>query len=132
MGKNNLERTIDKYFKYLNSKGIHCHKNHPERLHSGKYINGEPFDYEILGNPVKVFDTKETSDDYLRINKKELKQMKNLLDCQMQGHDAFFLIWFSKRKKMMKVTALDCVEILADQNTIHFDNCQEVKELNDL
>jgi hypothetical protein len=132
MAKNRLEKTIDKYCKYLISKGIHCHKNNPLRLHDGTYIEGEPFDFEIMTSPAKVFDTKEVSDNYLRIGKKELKQLKAMYDCQKAGHDAFFLIWFSRYKKLMKISAVRCTELLRKQKTIHYKNCKEIKNINDI
>ena len=132
MSRNRLEKKLDEYCKFLNAKGIHCHKNHPFRLHDGTYIKGEPFDYEIMTNPVKVFDAKEVSDNYLRIGTKERMQLKALLDCQKSGHDAFFLIWFSKYRKLKRISADNCNELLKKQKTIHYTNCEEVSDLNDI
>jgi hypothetical protein len=132
MAKNMLERTIDQYCRHLKSKGIHCHKNNPLRLHDGRYVQGEPFDYEIMTNPAKLFDAKEVSDDYLRIRKKEIKQLKALHDCENAGHNAFFLIWFSKHMKLMKISATRCTELLIKQKTIHYKNCTEVKNIDDI
>ena len=47
-----LEREIDRVLKFLDTRGIHGHKNHPKRLNDGTYIEGEPFDYEVFSPPL--------------------------------------------------------------------------------
>ena len=43
-----LENELNRLSKYLNANGIHMHKNHPRRTEQGIYLEGEPFDYEVI------------------------------------------------------------------------------------
>ena len=58
-----LESQIGKVFDHLNSIGIHAHKNHPHRTVEGTYLEGEPFDYEVMSSPPHCFDAKEAQGD---------------------------------------------------------------------
>lgn len=105
-----LEIYLDQVCKYLNSVGFHAHKNHPKRSFSGKYIEGEPFDYEFFINgKVYCFDAKENFSDPhqwkvkltgqrgIKTNARILKQATNLLNCKRQGAEAFFLVAFGHK-----------------------------------
>jgi len=101
--KNDLEYQINKLCDYINSIGYHAHKNHPERLNSGKYIKGEPYDYEIFLPDYKAcFDAKQVTGDRWSFEEKDIKQAEHLKHCKNSGMDAFFLVFFVKSKKMIK------------------------------
>ena len=127
-----LERAVEKLFGIYRQKGIHCHKNNALRNHVGKYLLGEPFDYEILTNPAKVFDAKECGSVSLNFNTaKELKQLKNLYDCEQQGHDAFFLIYFYNEPKLVRIKASKIKEILeTGRKSVKSGDCEGVEILN--
>ena len=120
--KNDFENKIDKFIETLNRTNLNAYgwKNHPKRLHSGKYIEGEPFDYCILSRGYScVFDAKETHDNYWQITEKDIKQAKNLYKCKKAGMDGFFLIYFYKAK-----TYLRCeVEKVFESKTINIRDC---------
>ena len=101
--KNNFEYQINKLIKHINSLGYHAHKNHAQRLHNGKYIDGEYFDYEILlPGYTACFDAKETINQIWNFCKKDIKQGENLKHCKNAGADAFFVVYFITLKKMIK------------------------------
>ena len=89
-----LEAQIQKVFDYLNSAGIHAHKNHAARTVEGVYLAGEPFDYEIFTSPVHVFDAKEAKTGRWPLSNAKPSQMKALLDCSAHGAEAYFLVLF--------------------------------------
>ena len=98
-----LEKEINKFLKYLDSVGIHGHKNNPDRTLDGTFIKGEPFDYEIIcKGKVIVFDVKECNADKWRMQEKDLRQANNLVKCRNEGADAFFLVYFYRFKKLIK------------------------------
>lgn len=102
--KNYFEYQLNKLCDYINSIGYHAHKNHPERLNSGKYIKGEPYDYEIFLPGYKAcFDAKQTHGDRWDIEEKDIKQAENLKHCKNSGMDAFFLVYYIKIKKIKKI-----------------------------
>lgn len=99
-----LESEINRILKYLNSIGIHGHKNHANRTHEGKYLDGECFDYEVIsGGKVYCFDAKEVHSPTwnLKTNAK-LSQIKALYDTAENGAEAFFLVWFAIQNKIIR------------------------------
>lgn len=99
-----LESELNKIVKYLNGAGIHAHKNHAHRTQDGVYLEGEPFDYEVISKgKTFCFDAKECHSDKwnLKTNAK-LSQVKNLLDAADNGAEAFFLVWFAEQNKIVK------------------------------
>lgn len=77
--------------------GYHGHKNHPNRLFDGTYLQGEPFDYEIFYKDYHaVFDAKEVEGDTWHIVKKDIVQANNLKKCKNAGLKAYFLICFER------------------------------------
>ncbi|MEA5034199.1 hypothetical protein [Cloacibacillus evryensis] len=96
-----LEREIDRVIKFLDTRGIHGHKNHAKRTQDGTYIEGEPFDYEIF-SPSRVwcFDAKECEASAWPLSKAKLSQVSNLLKV-----NGFFLVWFSGPKKLIAFDA---------------------------
>ena len=99
-----LEQKINKLLKYLDSIGVHGHKNNPERLQCGTYIKGEPFDYEIIyKNKIIVFDAKECKTKKWKPQKKDIKQANNMIKCKNHGANAFFLVYFYNDNKLKKI-----------------------------
>ena len=100
-----LENALNKYIQYLETQGIHAHKNHPCRSHDGRYLAGEPFDYEIFrdGNLI-AFDAKECKSDSFKTSNCKLSQIKSLKDISQHGGEAFFLVYFAQPKKLVKYT----------------------------
>ena len=98
-----LETKISQWFKTLNDKGIHAHKNHPKRTITGLFQEGEPYDFEIfMGNKLYVFDAKECQNDKWYLSNAKPEQIKHLLNCANHGADAFFLVYFWKTKSLIK------------------------------
>ncbi len=92
-----LESQIEKVFSYLNSIGVHAHKNHPKRTVDGTYIEGEPFDYEVLCCPPHCFDAKEAEGGAWALSNAKPHQIKNLLNCAAHGVEAYFLVLFERK-----------------------------------
>lgn len=113
-----LESQIDALCANVNALGYHAHKNHPHRLASGTYIEGEPYDYEVFlrydGGRLyhACFDAKECDDEVWHMKKKDLVQAENLKHCQNAGIDAFFLIYFIPLKRLLKIEAETVVKVL--------------------
>ena len=108
-----LETQINKLINYINANGYHAHKNNPCRTQSGKYIAGEPFDFEIFTDTYHcVFDAKECHDTVWRLKPKDIKQAENLKHCKNAGIDAFFLIYFFPLRKLLKIDVDKVIEIL--------------------
>ena len=101
-----FENELNKLSKYLNSIGIHMHKNHAKRTESGVYLEGEPFDYEILkGGELHVFDAKECSSAHWNLSNAKLSQLNNMLVCHKNGAQAYFLVWFKLSNKIVRFDA---------------------------
>lgn len=94
---------MDRVLKYLDGRGIHGHKNRAFRTESGIYVEGEPFDYEVFA-PSKVwcFDAKECSGRSWPISKAKLSQVNALKKCKNSGAEAFFLVFFSQGRELVK------------------------------
>jgi len=92
-----LESQLAKVISYLNEQGIHAHKNHPERTVDGTYLEGEPFDYEVMVSPPHCFDAKESEGDAWPLAKAKPSQVKHLLNCRNHGAAAYFLVLFGRK-----------------------------------
>ena len=91
-----FENQIKKVLQAKTRNKGHFHQNHPLRLHSGKYIDGEPFDFEVfLPNYYAVFDVKSLNSNIWQIRDKDIKQAYNLLRCKQVGLNAYFLVNFN-------------------------------------
>lgn len=103
--KNNFEYQINKLIEVINKSGKGFGwQNHPDRLHNGKYISGECFDYIILSKDYKCcFDAKETTQDKWVMKAKDIKQADNLYNCSLHGMDCFFLIYFYSNRNYLKL-----------------------------
>ena len=99
-----LERSLNKLIRIIQKKGFHAHKNQPERTYSGKFIAGEPFDYEIFTDKVKwCFDAKECHETSWNIKTNaKITQVNALKQCQNAGFEAFFLVYFHESKKLIR------------------------------
>lgn len=91
-----FENQIEKVLQIKTNKKGHYHKNNALRLHSGQYIEGEPFDFEVfLPNYYAVFDVKSLNSNIWQIRDKDVKQAYNLLRCKQVGLNAYFLVNFN-------------------------------------
>ena len=98
-----FENELNRVSKYLNSIGIHMHKNHARRTESGIYLEGEPFDYEVISNGViHCFDAKECASKTWNLNNAKLSQLNNMLVCKKNGAQAYFLVYFREEKKIIR------------------------------
>ena len=90
-----LEAQIQKVLDYVNSIGYHAHKNNPRRTVDGVYLEGEPFDYEIM-TPMFIdcFDAKEVKGEVWAMHKKDIMQAEHLKHAKNAGIRAYFLIQF--------------------------------------
>jgi penicillin-binding protein-related factor A (putative recombinase) len=119
-----LEHALNKYIQYLESTGIHAHKNHPARSFEGKFLAGEPFDYEIFRDGKFIaFDAKECQSDSFKTTNCKLSQIKSLQDIARHGGDAFFLVYFTNLKKLVKYD----VETVKQNKTLRMEEGKEVK-----
>lgn len=118
-----LESQIDKLIMWIDSIGYHGHKNHPKRLKDGKYIEGEPFDYEIFLPDYKCcFDAKECKSNKWNLENAKVHQIDYLKKCKNSGLDSFFLVYFYKSKRLVKFDVDLIIECL--ENNIH-SLCEE-------
>lgn len=102
----NLERAIRKLFESYQSRGIHCQQNHPEQLHDGTLIARHGFDFQILYHgKFFAFDAKECARQAWPLDKAKMHQLKALLDVAANGGEAFFLVYFTGPKILVKFYA---------------------------
>ena len=98
-----FENELNRLSKYLNSIGIHMHKNHAKRTENGVYLEGEPFDYEVLKDgELHVFDAKECAGKRWSLSNAKLSQLNNMLVCRKNGAQAYFLVWFRLSNKIIR------------------------------
>lgn len=98
-----FEAELNRVSKYLNANGIHMHKNHARRTEQGVYLEGEPFDYEVIsGGVIHCFDAKECSGTRWNLSNAKLNQLNNLLVCQKNGAQAYFLVWYRNVNKIIR------------------------------
>ena len=102
----NFEAELDRLSKYLNANGVHMHKNHAKRTEQGVYLEGEPFDYEVFSHGViHCFDAKECAGSRWNLKNAKLSQLNNLLMCQKNGAQAYFLVWYKERNLIIRFDA---------------------------
>lgn len=90
-----FEIQLERLATYLNANGVHMHKNHARRTTEGVYLEGEPFDYEILcGGELHCFDAKECESKRWSLKNAKPQQLNNLLICARNGAEAYFLVLF--------------------------------------
>lgn len=101
-----LERAVRELFESYASRGIHCQQNHPEQLHDGTLVKRHGFDFQIfyMGS-FYAFDTKECALAAWPLDKAKPHQLKALLDVEYNGGEGFFLVYFTKMKKLIKFSA---------------------------
>jgi penicillin-binding protein-related factor A (putative recombinase) len=100
-----LEHALNKYITYLESIGVHAHKNHANRSHDGQYLAGEPFDYEIFRDKTLIaFDAKECKSNSFQTANCKLSQIKSLQDIERHGGTVFFLVYFFSSNSLVKYT----------------------------
>lgn len=113
-----LESNLNKLLARL---PIFYKKLHPHRLHTGQYIEGEPFDYIVIMEGVTYcFDTKETKDN-LYVSEIPLHQFNDLLKAEKHGATVFFLIYFTNTKSLCFVhpkTILDDKKATPQSNQV--------------
>ena len=110
-----LENELNRLSKYLNANGIHMHKNYPRRTEQGIYLEGEPFDYEVIScGEIHCFDAKECSGNSWDLRNAKMNQLNNLLACRKNGAQAYFLVWFRKTNDLVRLDAEKVKEALTD------------------
>lgn len=98
-----LEKAIRKLFESYESRGIHCQQNHPEQLSDGTRVKRHGFDFQILHNgKFYAFDAKECGLAAWPLDKAKLHQVKALFDIYNNGGEAFFLVYFTEKKQLVK------------------------------
>lgn len=101
-----LERAIRKLFESYASRGIHCQQNHPEQLHDGTMVKRHGFDFQIFYQERFIaFDAKECASRTWPLDKAKMHQLKALLDVELNGGEAFFLVFFKNGRKLVKFPA---------------------------
>ena len=95
-----FEKYLNKVVDNVQARGYHAHKNHAQRTFDGKFIRGEPFDYEIFLPEVKYcFDAKECKSNRWSLQNAKPQQVNALKQCKNVGFTAFFLVYFYTEKK---------------------------------
>jgi penicillin-binding protein-related factor A (putative recombinase) len=101
-----LEKAIRKLFMSYESRGIHCQQNHPDQLHDGTLVKKHGFDFQMLyQSKFYAFDAKECALPAWPLDKAKPHQLKALLDVERNGGEGFFLVYFTKMKKLIKFSA---------------------------
>lgn len=109
-----LERAIDRLFESYRSRGIHCQHNHPEQLHDGTLVRKHGFDFQIFYRGRFIaFDAKMCAGKSWPLDKAKPHQLKALLDVAANGGEAFFLVYFSREKRLVKFLAVTVQSALA-------------------
>lgn len=110
-----FEAELNRVSKYLNANGIHMHKNHAHRTEQGIYLEGEPFDYEVIsGGVIHCFDAKECAGKRWNLSNAKLSQLNNLLVCRKNGAQAYFLVWYRNENAVIRFDAELVRQKLAD------------------
>ena len=110
-----FEAELNRVSKYLNANGIHMHKNHARRTEQGIYLEGEPFDYEVIsGGIIHCFDAKECAGRRWNLSNAKMSQLNNLLVCRKNGAQAYFLVWYRNENTIIRFDAELVRQKLAD------------------
>lgn len=118
-----LENELNRVMTWLNSAGIHAHKNHARRTEAGIWIEGEPFDYEVFSKgTLYCFDAKECAGKRWNLSNAKPHQLNNLMVCAQNGAQAFFLVLFTETRKLKRFNAeLVCNALAAGQKSFTAD-----------
>ncbi len=132
--KNEFETMIDRLIEKVNTGYGLGWKNHPNRLHNGKYIKGEPFDYTIILNngTILCFDAKGVHSDRWKVLDKDIIQLNNLIKIRNSHTKCFFLVYFYPLKTYKIIMADKLALLLQTTKTIkheEFEVLDLVKEL---
>ena len=110
-----LESAIRKLFERYEERGIHCQQNHPEQLHDGTLVHRHGFDFQIFyKGRFLAFDAKECQRARWPLDKAKLHQLKALTDVEANGGEAFFLVYFTGKVKLVKFPAATVRRALAE------------------
>ena len=101
-----LERAIRRLFASYESRGIHVQQNFPEQLHDGTLVRRHGFDFQIFYNGAfYAFDAKECAAKRWPLDKAKPHQLNALCIVRQNGGAAFFLVYFTGAKKLVKFDA---------------------------
>lgn len=126
-----LEKAIKKLFASYESRGIHCQQNHPEQLHDGTLVKRHGFDFQIFyQNRFYAFDAKECALSAWPLDKAKPHQLKALLDVAHNGGEAFFLVYFTAQKKLIKFRAEIIQKAIINEQKKIFPQSGEETTLN--
>src|SRR4030066_1963562 len=129
--KNEFETLIRYLIKNLNTlKQGFGWKNNAERLHDGKYIAGEPFDYTFISKHGKifVFDAKAIHSNSWKLLDKDIIQCNNMLKCiQNPNCKGFFIVYFYEHKTYRIIDCVDVSNTLFNgRKTVKFEEFNEI------
>lgn len=131
---NYLEYNINQMINFINKNNLgYGFKLHPNRNYKGVYISGESFDYIIL-TPANIFcfDAKQTINDRWVLKKKDKKQALNLIKISKFGAKSFFLIYFIKYNKLMKLDIENLFKFLNKRKYVKMSDCSLFNYKEDL
>ena len=98
-----FENELNKLAEYLNLQGVHMHKNNALRSFKGAYLEGEPFDYEVIANGrFHCFDAKECAGKRWNLHNAKPTQVYHLLNCVHNGAEAYFLVKFKLTNNIIR------------------------------
>lgn len=110
-----MERALDGALSRLRALGIHGHKNHPKRTITGRFLEGEYFDFEVIAaGKTYCFDAKECAGNRWNLGNAKPRQVEALLQCAAHGAEAFFVVLFRGRglKGLRRFDAQDVADAL--------------------
>lgn len=119
--KNEFETIIDRLIEKVNTGYGLGWKNHPHRLHNGKYIKGEPFDYTMIldNGSILCFDAKAVHSTKWKVLDKDIIQLNNLLKIQNINTKCFFIVYFYPLKQYKIIMVNKLYELLQSTRTIN-------------
>lgn len=111
-----LERAVRRLFKSYESMGIHCQKNSPEQLYDGTLVRKHGFDFQIFyQGKFYAFDAKECAAPKWPLEKAKPHQLNALLIVRKNHGYGFFLVYFTKQKKLVRFDAEVVRKAIADK-----------------
>ncbi|MGL6202577.1 MAG: Holliday junction resolvase RecU [Lachnospiraceae bacterium] len=126
-----LEKAVKKLFESYASRGIHCQQNQPEKLHDGTIVNRHGFDFQVFyDGKFLAFDAKECQTGRWNLSNAKIHQIKALVDVHNNGGMAFFMVYFTGIKKLIKFPAVQVQKSLSEGKKSLSSSDGEVINLN--
>jgi recombination protein U len=124
-----LEFAVKQLFKSYESRGIFCQQNFPETLGDGTRIHNHGFDFQILyKGTFYAFDAKESNTPKWSLSNAKLHQVKALSDVAANGGISFFLVYFKKERRLVKMPINIVIKALEEnKKTLSAEDGEDTK-----